>query len=76
VPKATWLVIEVGEHDVLRPELCEHHCGLDRVGHEGGVDHHRQRGMPNEQFTSLPQFESAGGPGIKNDEIDGALADG
>jgi hypothetical protein len=31
--------------------------------------------MPSEQFTSLPQFESTGGPRIQNDEIHGTLTD-
>ena len=74
--KASGLVVEAAKHDVLNAELCEHHRRLHRVGCERGVDDHRQRGMPSEQFTSLPQFESADGPGIENDQIHGTLADG
>jgi hypothetical protein len=32
--------------------------------------------MPSEQFTSLPQFEPAGGPRIQDDQLDGTFADG
>ena len=67
------LVIEASEHDVLDSELCEHHGCLHGIRREGGIDHHRQRWMPSEQLTGLPQFETTGGPGIQNDQIHGFL---